>query len=93
MTKYSAAPSQGETSRGRKPSGQTIHEIQRKATKKRVKRLLSEGKTRLDTFVSNETLTGLDTLKQVLECNTKGDVIDYLIRHYTSTHEKSNTNN
>lgn len=93
MNKSDAATSQGVTSRGRKPSGQTIHEIQRKATKKRVKRLLSEGKTRLDTFVSNETLTGLDTLKQVLGCNTKGDVIDYLIKHYAGTREKSNTNN
>lgn len=93
MTKSDVATSQGATSRGRKPSGQTIHEIQRKATKKRVKRLVSEGKTRLDTFVSKETLTRLDTLKRVLECNTKGDVIDYLIKQYTGTHEKSNTNN
>lgn len=66
--------------RGRKPSGLPLAEVRKNATANRLKRLLGEGKQRLDTFIEPETKSTLDKLKEQYKVSTQGEVIDILVK-------------
>lgn len=66
--------------RGRKPSGLPLAQVRKNATANRLKRLIGEGKQRLDTFIEPETKITLDKLKEQYKVSTQGEVIDILVK-------------
>ena len=66
-------------SRGRKKTGKSRSEILQQAKDKYVKKQLESGKTRLITFIQEDTKENLEKLITVMDLKTQGDVIDSLV--------------
>ncbi|HJV75129.1 MAG TPA: hypothetical protein VJ654_12965 [Noviherbaspirillum sp.] len=79
--KPSAPKKRGRKSLNLPPSEAEKHlkEVQRKATATRIVNLKSKGKERLQAFVSSGIPGDIETLKNLMELKTQGEVIDALV--------------